>query len=419
MSSASDDLTTPLGTEREERRPSLLARLPLGRIASGGAMTLAALIGGYLALVDDPSGGDPQVVVEIREGAPGAAPMPVDPAGGTAPQSGLALIQDMSARGAGAGTSAAEIERASGVSVTRPGGAAEPGALIIQVPPGEGTPPAPAGAAPSGGLAPAPDQRLVERTRYGLLPRVGEDGAMPARVYARPPTPMSLSESARVAILVTGLGISQSGTTRAVDRLPPDVSLAFAPYGGDLDRHVSRAREDGHEVFLQVPMEPFDYPRSDPGPHTLTTEASVEDNRDRLHWVMGRFTGYVGVVNFMGAKLTGDAASLQPILAEIGGRGLAYVDDGTSSRSRAPALAADAGLPVAVGDVVLDTVPDPDRIDAELSRLERLARERGIAVATASALPMTVDRIAAWAAQAEQRGVRLVPVSAALATPGG
>ncbi|WP_349368510.1 divergent polysaccharide deacetylase family protein [Salinarimonas sp.] len=415
MSSASDDLTTPLGADREARKPSAwarspLARLPLGRIASGALMASAALIGGYLALADDPMGGEPHAVVEIRDGASpeGAAASP--------PQSGLALIQDLPRQGPRA--TAVEVERASGVDVMRPDGAADSGALIIQVPQDGSAAPSQADLA-GGGLAPAPDPRLVERTRYGLLPRIGEDGATPLSVYARPAAPLVASESTRVAILVTGLGISQTGTAEAIDRLPGDVSLAFAPYGGDLDRHVARAREDGHEIFLQAPMEPFDYPASDPGPHTLTTAASADDNRDRLHWLMGRFTGYVGVVNFMGGRLTADDAAFRPILAEIGGRGLGFVDDGSSSRTRAPALAGALGLPAAQADLVLDTVPDPDRIDAALARLETLARDRGFAFATASALPMTVERIAAWAAEAERRGVRLTPVSATLAVPTG
>lgn len=410
MSSASDDLSTPLGADRRERPPSWLARLPLARIGSGVALGAAALLGAYLAIADDPLGGEPHVVVDIQDAGPALD------AGAGAPQSGLALIQDMSRQGPTA--AAADVERASGVDVLRPEGAAESGALIIQVPQDGSAAPSAADFA-GGGLASAPDPRIVERTRYGLLPRIGDDGAAALSIYARPATPMAQSERARVAILVTGMGISQTATAEAIDRLPEDVSLAFAPYGGDLDRHVVRARAQGHEVFLQAPMEPFDYPASDPGPHTLTTDASADDNRDRLHWVMGRFTGYVGIVNFMGGRLTADAAALRPLLAEIGGRGLGYVDDGTSARTLAPGLAAELGLPSARADLVLDTIPDPDRIDAALTQLEALAGERGFAFATASALPMTVERIAAWAARAQARGVRLVPVSAALAAPRG
>lgn len=37
---------------------------------------------------------------------------------------------------------------------------------------------------------------------------------------------------------------------------------------------ATRAREAGHEILLQLPMEPFDYPDSDPGPQTLLASAA-------------------------------------------------------------------------------------------------------------------------------------------------
>ena len=141
-------------------------------------------------------------------------------------------------------------------------------------------------------LAPAPDPRLVERTRLGLLPRIGEDGTRPAQAYARPAAAVS---GPRIGLLVAGLGISQSVTADAIAKLPSAVTLAFGPYGTDLERAAAEARESGHEVMLQVPMEPFDYPDNDPGPHTLKVRAPVQDNIQRLQWVMGRFSGYTGL----------------------------------------------------------------------------------------------------------------------------
>ena len=259
-------------------------------------------------------------------------------------------------------------------------------------------------------LAAAPDPRLVEPSAFGMLPRIGRDGAHPARVYARP---ASSKPGPRIAILVGGLGIGQSGTVEAIAKLPPDVTLAFAPYGEDLERMVSKARSDGHEVMLQVPMEPFDYPDSDPGPHTLTTRARGEENMDRLHWVMGRFTGYVGLVNLMGARMTADAEAFEPILQEIASRGLFFLDDGSSPRS---VIASGDGrsLPAGRAHLVIDGVPRAEAIDAELKKLEETARRDGLAIGTASALPVTVDRIALWAKALESAGIQLVPVSSAM-----
>ena len=191
------------------------------------------------------------------------------------------------------------------------------------------------------------------------------------------------------------------------------MTLSFAPYWDDLAKRVADAGEGAHEVMLQAPMEPFDYPDNDPGPHTLTVRATAQENIGHLHWAMGRFTGYVGVVNFMGGKLTANEATLAPILREIGSRGLVFLDDGSSSRSLAGQVGAGAGTPTARADLVVDGVPRPDAIGRQLERLEQLARQRGFAIGSASALPVTVDRIAHWAQTLEARGVLLVPVSSA------
>jgi polysaccharide deacetylase 2 family uncharacterized protein YibQ len=300
--------------------------------------------------------------------------------------------------------------------LTRPPSGVSPFAdATIRVRPEAAAPaaePAPQEAAAPLRLVPAPDSRLVEHSPYGMLPRIGEDGSRPSQVYARP-AGAPPTNGPRIALVVGGLGISRNLTAEAIAKLPPAVTLAFAPYGEDLDALVSGAREDGHEVLLQVPMEPFDYPDSDPGPHTLTAGARARENIDRLHWVMGRFTGYVGLVNLMGAKLTADRAALAPVLEEIGSRGLLVLDDGASAAS-VLASGAPPEVPARRADIALDLVPRPEAIDGELNRAKGLAREKGLVIVTASALPATLDRIAGWASALETEGIRLVPVSLAI-----
>ena len=144
---------------------------------------------------------------------------------------------------------------------------------------------------------------------------------------------------------------------------------------------------------------------------------SAEQNVDRLHWLMSRFQGYVGISNFMGARFTASEPALAPVLKEASQRGLIYVDDGTSHRSLAGQIASASNLSFAKAEIVIDAVPTPPHIDRALSRLETLARERGIAVGVASALPASIDRIAAWAKAAEGRGIVLVPISAVAGKP--
>ena len=257
------------------------------------------------------------------------------------------------------------------------------------------------------------DLGLVENGRYGPLPVISRDGRRSAEVYAAAATAPG-TEAPRIAILVGGMGLSSTATEQAVDKLPREVSLAFAPYGEDTGRLADRARQAGHELVLQVPLEPYDYPDNDPGPHTLLTGLSADQNRDRLHWVMSRFTGYVGLLNYMGARFTASDESLRPVLGELRDRGLLYVDDGSSPRSIAGRIAKEVGLPFALADIVVDAVPSREAIDGELSRLEETAQQNGLAVGVASGLPLTIQALAAWADTLESKGIVLVPVSAAV-----
>ncbi len=127
---------------------------------------------------------------------------------------------------------------------------------------------------------------------------------------------------------------------------------------------------------------------------------------------MSRFQGYVGIANYMGARFTSSEQALAPVLKEAGKRGLIYLDDSSSQRSLAAHIAGANNLPFAKADVAIDAVPTPVDIDRALGRLERIARERGIAVGIAASLPVTIERIAKWAKAAEGRGLLLVPISA-------
>ena len=176
-------------------------------------------------------------------------------------------------------------------------------------------------------------------------------------------------------------------------------------------------RAQKHEVLLQVPMEPFDYPDNDPGPQTLLTTLGTEQNMDRLAWHMSRFQGYIGIANFMGSRFVTTDAALAPIVKDAAKRGLAWLDDGTAPRSVAGVIAEGQAMPFAKADVGIDTVPTPAEIDRALARLETLAKERGTSVGVASALPISVERIGNWAKQLEGRGIMLVPLTTAMLKP--
>lgn len=292
----------------------------------------------------------------------------------------------------------------------QPGAAAEAQAPAADGPKADATAPETAPALPPAALAAAPDPGLVEQGRDGALPIIGSDGRQPWRVYARPFA--DTTTRPRIAIVVAGLGLRESTSQDAIAKLPPDVTLSFTPYARNLEDWVARARGAGHEILMQVPMEPVDFPTSDPGPKALMTTLSPGDNRVRLEWTLARAPGYVGVMTYMGSRFTSNAEAMQATAEILKARGLMILDSHTSDQSAVAAVAARLGLPRAVATRFIDATPTRAAVDARLAELERFARQNGYAIGIAADYPGSIERIAAWAAGLDARGLVLAPISA-------
>ena len=266
------------------------------------------------------------------------------------------------------------------------------------------------------------DQRQHPRVAH-LPDRSLLDDALPVQTNGRRPLDVyagrwSGRRGNRIAIIVGGLGISQTGTAEAIDKLPGKVTLAFSPDGNSLQRWQEAARRDGHELLLQVPMQGFGQNGEGPFGRRLTLDASPTENAERLRASLSRMTNYVGVMNYTGAAFQADANALAPVLSELRDRGLMYLDDGTIGQSMADQVARQTNLPFASGDIVLDAERKPDAIAEQLARLEELARGTGRAVGVATAFPETTEAIASWIKSVESRGFEIVPISALARDPG-
>jgi polysaccharide deacetylase 2 family uncharacterized protein YibQ len=273
-------------------------------------------------------------------------------------------------------------------------------------------PPAPENETGSIALPSTPEPELVEQSQYGPLPKIAADGRRSIDVYARPSNYAAATQGAppRVAILVTGFGLGDGPPQSALKGLPVQVSVAYGAYGRSLQDAVAAARADGHEVLLQIPLEPQNYPSVDPGPHTLTTTLPAADNIKRLQWLMSRYTGYVGVTNHMGAKFQASAESIGPVLEELKRRGLLYVDAEATKDSATEKTAKAIGLDYFAVNVQIDAGDTAQ----QLAKLEQAAKERGAAIGVVRLKPATAKQIADWAAKLQGKGIVLVPVSAAV-----
>jgi polysaccharide deacetylase 2 family uncharacterized protein YibQ len=404
---ATDDLYAPLGLDKKPARARLsplVYPVTAGVLGIGIATFVIWVVVGY-----DPLGGEPVAVVKadlsaVKSGAvimlrpSDSDAAPLDTTGAISPAEEIAQLKAQErAREKALGQAAAgRGEQIVTIIDGRSGARQE-----VKIP-------APAQPAIPEGI----DAQLVEMTPNGPIPRVGANGMRAAQAYAQasPAKP----NAPQIAIVITGIGASNATAAEAL-KLPAAVTFALSPTGADLEGLAGKARSLGHELLLQVPMESPEAVESNPAPQALLASLSPQQNIERLHWLMSRFQGYVGVANQMGGRLTASEAAFAPILHEIGNRGLIYVDDGSSPKSLAGQIAGTGGSGFARASLVLDSVPSSVEIDRALAKLEGLARQNGMAVGFATAWPVVIERIAKWSKTVEGRGFMLAPITAAAA----
>lgn len=386
------DIERPLGQTLRPQRPASRG-LSAGTLGAAVAFLAVVGISGAIALREKPFRKPEEMAVSTPKVTVAPAPAP---------------------------TSAPAETAAANPNASTPMKSGGPQIIHVQTEDGDGPPKAgivirdPSALGQNLKVAHIADRALIEASDSGPLPVRSADGRRPFDVYARP---WSGARGARVAIVIGGLAVSQTGTQAAIAKLPAEVTLAFAPQGNSIDRWMKAARQGGHEIVMQIPLEPFDYPNVNPGRNTLTVSASPDENLKSLHWALSRTTNYTGVMNYMGARFSADANAMGPFMAELGKRGLAYVDDGSSARSLAPDLALKDGVPFVAGDMAIDTVQDRGEILKKLDSLEATARAKGSAVGIGSAFDITVDTVTSWVAEAKKRGIEIVPISAVAIDP--
>ena len=214
-----------------------------------------------------------------------------------------------------------------------------------------------------------------------------------------------------VAIVIDDMGLDRRRGDR-ITALPGPLTLSFLTYAEGLNAQADAAREAGHEVLAHVPMEPEG--NADPGPGALVLGATPTDIRNRLDAYLNDWSGYVGINNHMGSRLTADRASMDVVMAELQTRGLLWLDSRTGTGTVAEEAAAALAVPHIGRDVFLDNEDDRSAIDKQLRKVEDLARSRGYAVAIGHPRDLTIHALAAWLPALEEKGIALVPVTEAV-----
>lgn len=369
---------------------------PVGRVlkkppvaVAGAGLLLLGAAALFIMVLGDPRAGAPSARATLHRQAEAGAPAP---SGLDAFSMAGGAYQDLTGDGTldPSTMGQAVITLPDGASVSGDGAPVTAPRIAAQ----------PLTAAPIAGLhQPGPD---------GVLPRIATDGRVPAQAYARP---FRSNGRPRVAVVVGGLGLNAVTTRAAIERLPPEVTLSFVPYAEGLQGWIDLARAQGHEVMIEMPMEPTGYPSNDPGPYTLLASADAADVTAKMNWLLSRATGYFAVTNYLGDRFQTSDEGMNTFMSLLRARGVAFIDDGSMSRKPGAWARASANR-------VIDEEQSPAAIVGQLNALEALAKARGSAMGAGFSYPVTVEAVARWTAGLEARGLQLAPASAMASRPG-
>ena len=251
---------------------------------------------------------------------------------------------------------------------------------------------------------------ITEETETGPLPVIAPDGRQPWLEYSR--GFKRADRKPRIALIISNLGLSDTYTKATLDLLPEDITLSFSHVAPRLKSWVREARQKGHEILLDIPMEPIGFPKNDPGRATLLTSSNEVENLNRLEHIMKQAGGYVGLLGTLGTKFMLHSETFLPVLRSIKQRGLIYVDSRSTSRSLGPELASSIQLPKAFNNVFVDKEPSQEKIKNKLDELERIALKRRFAVGIAQPLPITIEILSQWTKGLKTKQIALAPITA-------
>ena len=255
--------------------------------------------------------------------------------------------------------------------------------------------------------------RRGETSLFGMS-RAPRDAPVPSGAESRRPMPAPPAASRhagpRIAVVLDQMG-GRRDVYEAVRDLRRPLALALLPGLPHTPSIAKEAGRAGIEVLLDLPMEPYRYPHVDPGGGALLMSMSRDDLRRRLVRHLDAMPAAVGVVNYMGSKLTEDRQTMRAVVEVLARRRLFLVDAFTSNLSVAYDAARELGLPAARRQVAVESSLGESAERISLAEVEQWAMRRGEVVVIASGQPHTASLLREHIPRWEAQGFRLVPVS--------
>ncbi len=226
-------------------------------------------------------------------------------------------------------------------------------------------------------------------------------------------------EPARLALVLYGFDEDPDRAPAAFAlRLP--FAVAIVPGGPASGRLFREARDRDREVVLHLPLEPLNYPQSNPGPGTVLVTMSEARITGLLRRHLAQSGSVVAVANDAGSLATQDMSVMTALYRELARRHLPFLHMQPAAGSVCRTLAGDLGVTYQEPDAVMDAearAAKPAALDRRWKQLLKQARDRGRLMVMVRATPQVMAWLPGALAAKRLEGVGLVPLTAVLRRP--
>lgn len=214
--------------------------------------------------------------------------------------------------------------------------------------------------------------------------------------------------NARIAIVIDDWGYNTRNLKKAIE-LDAPITFAILPNLPYSRRVAVEAHDDGNEVILHLPMEPFEEIPLEK--NTLMTDMSDKEIVKHLKRAISSIPHLKGISNHMGSKATEDERLMSIVLKEIKKEDLFYLDSVVTNHSICRRVSAKYRIKFAERSIFLDNVLNADYIKGQIMKLVSMAMSNGTAIGIGHDRQSTVEVLGEMIPELKKMNIAIVPVS--------
>ncbi|MCB1050552.1 MAG: divergent polysaccharide deacetylase family protein [Acidobacteria bacterium] len=214
--------------------------------------------------------------------------------------------------------------------------------------------------------------------------------------------------SPKVAIILDDIGHHPPSSLSPVLDLKFPITFAVLPFLAHSNQAATYLHQTHYQVMLHMPMEPDNFPKTNPGPGAIYAHLNRAEILEALAKALGDVPYVVGVNNHMGSKITANRTLMEIVLADLKRRDLFFIDSRTHTTTVAFETAQRLGVRSAERQVFLDSEESLEFTLGQMEEVKRRALQGESIIAIGHPYPSTLKALVQTMPALDREGIQFV-----------